>query len=502
MRNDIDIDIDVEYSGNNASFITACSSDTIIDRIEAMKQQEKTYQTIDYYLSSSSSHSNDNNDHNDNNKNDNYHNSNNQSRYQMCDWCYQTIDQYQYKRETVQIAMSYFDRFLSTTQKGTSYLPEHNNGSKMKYQLAMISCLYIAIKFHESITLDTNFFVQLSNGYYTKKQIYETEQIVLFALEWKMNPPTTITFIQHIIDLLSLSSSLQPITNTTTTTTTINNNNSNNNSSNINNNDHNNIIKQRQQTFNFAKYQSELAILDNTISAKYCPSIIAMAIVMNALDHQKSLSLSVDDHPSHDKNKNNNNIESSIILQERISTIIGMDVHSEEVLECRNILSQNLTKQQQREIASSYSSSSFHTNKNGNEENVNNKEKYSHDSHQNSSHTNSDNHHQNILRSCSCSCHKNNNNNNTSKNSNSIIQQTMLKIRAAFDSYIIQEKNSKLLLLSSPFMKKKGNVIIMNTNNTTGCIHQNDSSNKFDECHNKVTEHYHRDFEYHNCFLF
>jgi len=122
-----------------------------------------------------------------------------QCRFKMCQWCYQVVDYFKFNRETVQIGMSYFDRFLATPQ-GRPYLQDRSI-----FQLACITCLYVAIKVHEPIELDMSLLCKLSRGSYSVSQISRTETIILEALQWRLNPPTTTAFVQHIFALLSSS---------------------------------------------------------------------------------------------------------------------------------------------------------------------------------------------------------------------------------------------------------------------------------------------------------
>jgi len=175
-----------------------------------------------------------------------------QSRKLMCNWCYQVVDYFKFSRETVQIGMSYFDRFLATPQ-GRPYLQDRSI-----FQLACITCLYVAIKVHEPIELDMSLLCELSRGSYTVSQIIRTEMIILEALQWRLNPPTTTAFVQHIFALLasSFSHDLKPL-------------------------------------MDIALYQAEVSVFDHNIILDNKASAIAIAAVLNSLESDEVSALSI-----------------------------------------------------------------------------------------------------------------------------------------------------------------------------------------------------------------
>jgi len=237
------------------SMKSCCSSveketgvDGAFDRVRAMLQQEKHYSAMNYFflshydigsgptsLASAKS--------NIPQINRTELRADVQCRLKMCQWCYQVVDYFKFNRETVQIGMSYFDRFLSTPQ-GRPYLQDRSN-----FQLACITCLYVAIKVHEPIELDMSLLCELSRGSYTVSQISRTEMIILEALQWRLNPPTTTAFVQHIFKLLasSFSHDLKPL-------------------------------------MDIALYQAEVSVFDHSIILNNKASAIAIAAVLNALE--------------------------------------------------------------------------------------------------------------------------------------------------------------------------------------------------------------------------
>lgn len=120
-----------------------------------------------------------------------------QNRSKMVTWCYNVMDACGNDRETVDIAMSYFDRFMNTTIGQTMCLHDADT-----FQLACMTCLYIAIKIHEPAAMSPTSFSQLSNGFYTSNQIEQMEQQILHAIQWRVNPPTSLAFVRNLLNLI------------------------------------------------------------------------------------------------------------------------------------------------------------------------------------------------------------------------------------------------------------------------------------------------------------
>lgn len=63
-------------------------------------------------------------------------------RSKMCEWIYHVIDSTRLQRESASVAMSFLDRFLSSNSERASKAKTN----RKEYQLAAITCLYIAVK--------------------------------------------------------------------------------------------------------------------------------------------------------------------------------------------------------------------------------------------------------------------------------------------------------------------------------------------------------------------
>lgn len=114
-------------------------------------------------------------------------------RNKMVTWSYQVVDFCKFSRESVEIAMNYLDRFIATPA-GQSALQDRN-----VYQLASMTCLYTAVKTHERQAMHPNVVAQLSQNTYTAQQVEAMEAVILGALQWRLNPPTSIAFVRELM---------------------------------------------------------------------------------------------------------------------------------------------------------------------------------------------------------------------------------------------------------------------------------------------------------------
>lgn len=114
----------------------------------------------------------------------------------MADWTFKVVDRCLFSRETASIAMNILDRFLAT-EAGVSALKNRH-----LFQLASMTSMYTAIKVHESEALQPETIMQLSRGLFTVQDIEKMEATILFATNWRVNPPTPLIFIQHFLDTL------------------------------------------------------------------------------------------------------------------------------------------------------------------------------------------------------------------------------------------------------------------------------------------------------------
>jgi len=148
-----------------------------------------------------------------------------------------------FRRETVGIGMSYLDRYLCTS-KGRNALC-----NRKEYQLAAMTALYIAIKLHEPLEMETSLLADLSRGCYTEMEFVRMEEVMLQALEFRVNGPTSLGFVQHYMSFLP--ESVHPLVG--------------------------------EAMFDYARYQTELAIADQRfVSVR--PSLVGLAALLNAVE--------------------------------------------------------------------------------------------------------------------------------------------------------------------------------------------------------------------------
>ena len=89
-------------------------------------------------------------------------------REKICEWTFQVIDHFDYNREIASISLNYLDRYLSVCVV-----------NRKKFQLAAVTCLYLALKLHGSSSLKISSFVELSRGYFSEDHIVAMESAIL-----------------------------------------------------------------------------------------------------------------------------------------------------------------------------------------------------------------------------------------------------------------------------------------------------------------------------------
>ena len=165
------------------NYFNQSSEEDLRERFEVLKRQESMYKSRDYLGGRSKELSN-----NDNKLVGKI------CRFKMCTWCFEVQKYFDFNQETVSMAISYLDKFLSSNQG--YYVLRH----KEYFQLAVICCLNIAIKSNESKIIEIDYLIQLSNEIYSKKQIFIMEEEIVFALKWRLCPPTTYVFVDFILN--------------------------------------------------------------------------------------------------------------------------------------------------------------------------------------------------------------------------------------------------------------------------------------------------------------
>jgi len=108
-------------------------------------------------------------------------------REDMCKWAFEVVDSYSMNRESVFLAFSYLDRYAVRVESISSE----------NYVLACMTCLYISVKvmFPKKKPL-LSWFVEMSRRAFTRQDFISMELDILHTLDWKINPPTPMTFLR------------------------------------------------------------------------------------------------------------------------------------------------------------------------------------------------------------------------------------------------------------------------------------------------------------------
>eukprot|EP01082_Thalassiosira_pseudonana_P000555 g1459.t1 g1459 contig10:2135776-2136756(+) len=169
-------------------------------------------------------------------------------RVKMTEWTYQLVDFCKFSRNTVAISMSYLDRFLSTSSPSA----QRALVSKKEYQLAAMVTLYLSVKLFEPMAMDPTLLADISQGCYTEIEIESMEQEILTALQWRLNGPTSLDFMTHILSLLPKSADSTD-------------------------------ISASMALSDFSRFQVELSVSDYDLSLQR-KSTIALASILNSLE--------------------------------------------------------------------------------------------------------------------------------------------------------------------------------------------------------------------------
>ena len=125
-------------------------------------------------------------------------NVNRSSRKAIVDWSYEVADALDISNETVCIALSFFDRYLSSA-KGKS---QNALDDLSVFELAAALCLYLANHLYEPCKNESvDVFIQMSSQSFPKIDVCIMEQDILSALDRRVSP-TPMDFIRQLLKLL------------------------------------------------------------------------------------------------------------------------------------------------------------------------------------------------------------------------------------------------------------------------------------------------------------
>lgn len=108
----------------------------------------------------------------------------------LIDWLVEVAEEYKLHNETLFLAVSFIDRFLSQM----SVL-------RGKLQLVGTAAMFIASKYEEIYPPEVGEFVYITDDTYTKRQVLRMEQLILQVLAFELAVPTSNYFMQHFVQL-------------------------------------------------------------------------------------------------------------------------------------------------------------------------------------------------------------------------------------------------------------------------------------------------------------
>ncbi|XP_010494275.1 PREDICTED: putative cyclin-A3-1 isoform X1 [Camelina sativa] len=153
----------------------------------------------------------------------------------LVDWLVEVAEEYKLLSETLYLAVSYIDRFLSL-----------KTVNRQRLQLLGVASMLIASKYEEITPPNVNDFCYITDHTYTKQEIVKMEADILLALEFELGNPTSNTFLRRFTRVAQEDFQMSPL----------------------------------QMEF-LCSYLSELSMLDYN-SLKFLPSIVAASAVFLA----------------------------------------------------------------------------------------------------------------------------------------------------------------------------------------------------------------------------
>jgi len=109
----------------------------------------------------------------------------------LVDWLVEVGEEYKLQTETLFLAVSYIDRFLSFMAVQRS-----------KLQLVGTACMFIAAKYEEIYPPDVSEFVYITDDTYNKRQVLRMEHLVLKVLEFDLSVPTAHLFVNKMCQMI------------------------------------------------------------------------------------------------------------------------------------------------------------------------------------------------------------------------------------------------------------------------------------------------------------
>ncbi|XP_072747434.1 cyclin-A1 isoform X2 [Anoplolepis gracilipes] len=104
----------------------------------------------------------------------------------LIDWLVEVAEEYRLQDETLYLAISYIDRFLS-----------YMSVVRTKLQLVGTAAMFIAAKYEEIYPPEVGEFVYITDDTYTKTQVIKMENLILRVLSFDLTVPTHYTFLME-----------------------------------------------------------------------------------------------------------------------------------------------------------------------------------------------------------------------------------------------------------------------------------------------------------------
>jgi len=144
----------------------------------------------------------------------------------LVDWLVEVAEEYKLHTETLYLAVSYIDRFLS-----------YMSVQRSKLQLVGTACMFIAAKYEEIYPPDVGEFVYITDDTYNKRQVLRMEHLVLKVLGFDLSLPTANVFLSQMCEQ----------------------------------------SQTEDKTKHLAMFLCELSLLHGDTFLKFCPSLVAAA---------------------------------------------------------------------------------------------------------------------------------------------------------------------------------------------------------------------------------
>ena len=125
----------------------------------------------------------------------------------MIAWYVQVLDHCSFSRENGGIAAYILDMYLSASEGVAGEMATKALLDRREFQLVSMTALFLAIKMNECETITPVMVAKLSRGSFDALDVAHMETVLLRNLRWYVNPPTPLTFVQHYLELLRISTS-------------------------------------------------------------------------------------------------------------------------------------------------------------------------------------------------------------------------------------------------------------------------------------------------------